>query len=89
MSIEIDYNGEWPNLCSGNLIVTINGDKWELPDGIRSGGCVYFTEDWDEVVEEGDWCVDRWPEGFPENLKDAVLDAINDHVPHGCCGGCV
>ena len=42
--MEIKYNGTYPNLCSGNLLVIINGKEWEFPNYcLRSGGSVGFT----------------------------------------------
>ena len=90
MEIKIKYDGAYPNLCSGNLVVTIDGKEWQLPPYcLSSGGGVWFTEDWDENVDEGEWSISSWPEGFPEKLKTAVEDAVNSQVEHGCCGGCV
>ena len=90
MNIKIKYNGEYPNLCRGDLAVTIDGKAWVFPEYcLSSGGSVSFTQDWDEVVTDGPWSVSDWPDGFPEDLKEDVLDGINDVVPWGCCGGCV
>lgn len=89
-NIKIEYNGEYPCLCHGHLVVTIDGVVWDFGDfSLSSGGCVWFDDDWGEHVEEGDWDIIEWPEGFPEELKEEVLNAINLEIPHGCCGGCV
>lgn len=88
--MKIEYDGAYPNLCSGKLFVTVDGKRYEFPDYcLVSGGGVWFTEDWDEQVESGPWSVDKWPEDMPDNIKTAVLGAINDQISHGCCGGCV
>ena len=56
MSIEIDYDGEWPNLCSGRLIVTINGKQWEFPNYcLSSGGSVSFDKHYNETINYGPW----------------------------------
>ncbi len=90
MDIKIKYNGKYPNLCSGKLIVVINGIKWVFPDYcLSSGGSVFFNEDWGEQIESGPWSISEYPEGFPANLKEAVTVAVNDNIPHGCCGGCI
>ncbi|MFH0894460.1 MAG: hypothetical protein V2A54_08490 [Bacteroidota bacterium] len=90
MDIEIKYDGEYPNLCSGELIVVIDGKEWVFPDYcLSSGGYVSFDDDWNEHVGEGSWSVKNWPKDFPDNIKGAVVDAVNENVPHGCCGGCV
>jgi hypothetical protein len=90
MDIKIQYNGRFPNLCSGNLTVVVDGVSWEFPKYcLVSGGGVSFDENWDENVWHGNWGVYEWPENFPQELKETVLTAINEQVPHGCCGGCV
>ena len=91
-NIKIQYDGEYPNLCSGNLIVTINGKEWHfVPHALHSGGCVSFDDNWSETVTAGAWDIwdDDWPANFPNELKDEVLKAINNEIPWGCCGGCV
>jgi len=88
--IQISYNGEYPNLCSGDLTVFIKEQKWDFPSFcLSSGGSVSFTSDWDEIITQGEWSIDKWPENFPDGMKDLVLRKINEDIPHGCCGGCV
>lgn len=79
--IKIEYDGKYPNLCSGNLIVIIDDKKWQFPRRcLRSGGEINWSE--------GDWEVLCWPEEFPENLKAVVVTEINKQIPPGCCRGC-
>lgn len=88
--IKIKYDGEYPNLCSGHLIVTIDGVEWDFGIySLSSGGSVTFDDKGEENVTEGKWEVSEWPKGFPEEQKQVVLDAINAQIEHGCCGGCV
>ncbi len=94
MSINIQYDGEYPNLCSGKLIVSIHSPSgtavWPFPDHCLSpGGGVGFTDDYDEILETGEWTVRYWPEGFPEDLKESTLSAINAQILWGHCGGCL
>jgi hypothetical protein len=90
MSIKIQYDGAYPNLCSGNLIVTIDSKQWIFPPYcLSSGGSVSFDDDWNEEVTDGDWSIREWPDNFPEKFKENIVDAVNEHIPHGCCGGCV
>ncbi len=90
MSITVEYDGAYPNLCSGKLIVTVCDTRWEFPDYcLASGGSVWFGKDWAGHIEYGPWSVSRWPDGFPEDQKEAVIEAINENIPHGCCGGCI
>lgn len=88
--IEIKYDGRYPNLCSGKLIAIIDGKEWIFPDHcLSSGGYVSFDDNWSEEVGQGPWSISEYPDDFPENLKQAVEDAVNESIPHGCCGGCV
>ena len=88
--IIVSYDGKYPNLCSGNLSVSIDGNVYQFPDYcLQSGGFVSFDEDWQEHVVEGDWEITDWPANLPIEYRQEVLDAVNDQIPHGCCGGCV
>jgi len=90
MSIKVQYDGSYPNLCSGKLILTIDNKRWVFPDYcLSSGGSVSFDEDWQEDVTSGPWAISEWPEGFPEDLKEAAEDAVNAEIDWGCCGGCI
>lgn len=90
MDITVEYDGKYPNLCSGVLTVVLDNETWIFPDDcLSSGGDVWFTESWDEVVNHGPWSITSWPKDFPEEHKEAVLDAVNANIEHGCCGGCV
>ena len=90
MKIEIKYDGDYPNLCSRDLKVIIDGKEWDFPAHcLESGGSVWFDDNWHEHIETGEWSVSSWPDGFPEELKDVVVDEINGSITWGCCGGCV
>lgn len=84
----VSYNGKWPNLCSGTLVLKINGEEKVLPDCCMcSGGSVTFDADWNETVTQGPWTVD-----VPDELldyKEEIEKCVNNNVPWGCCGGCV
>lgn len=85
MNIKIEYDGEYPCLCSGTLIVYI---KYVFPEYcLNSGGSIGFS--WDYNVTKGPWTITKWPKDFPENLKDKVLEKVNNEIPWGCCGGCI
>ena len=88
--ITIEYDGKSPTLCMGNLVVVVDGKKWIFPkDCLLSGGKVFFDDNHDPVIEDGDWVVDEWPENFPGFQKELVTIEINKVIPLGCCGGCV
>jgi len=86
----IEYDGSYPNLCSGGLVITIDGKRWAFPSYcMSSGGRVWFDNDWRDYIEHGPWSIREWPEGFPEDLKEEVVKEVNYQIPWGCCGGCI
>ncbi len=82
----ISYDGHYPNLCRGTLVLEIKGERVNFEHIMCSGGSVGGA-DWDEVYY-GPWLVNL--ERYPEYEKYAELIAvvINENVPFGCCGGC-
>jgi len=89
-NIEIKYDGKWPCLCMGTLIVIIDDVTYNFGDYcLSSGGSVSFDSEWNEEITSGEWDVNTWPVNFPEHLKKEVLEEINNSIPQGCCGGCV
>jgi hypothetical protein len=89
MEVNIQYDGEYPNLCSGTLLVTLKGVTYDFGrNSLCSGGTAYLDDD-NAVVTEGEWSINKWPENFPDSAKAAVLRAINCEIQCGCCGGCV
>lgn len=41
MDIRIEYDGRWPNLCSGHLIIWIDDVKWDFGShSLSSGGSI-------------------------------------------------
>lgn len=52
----ISYNGKWPNLCSGTLVLNIDGKDYTFRQVLSSGGRIWFSDDWsDSGVEHGHW----------------------------------
>jgi hypothetical protein len=86
----VSYDGEYPNRCSGKLILNLDGKNIEFPEYcLSSGGSVSFDNDWNENVTEGDWTISEFPKDFPEELKSEAERLVNDNISKGCCGGCV
>lgn len=91
----VSYNGSWPNLCSGLLVLKIDGvtvrfgnrdiyKTAEYPRFWESGGSCSLSE-----LRTGEWQidVDELPEKFRQYA--AEIDRVfNDNVEYGCCGGC-
>ena len=89
--IRIEYDGVYPCLCMGHLKVYIDDTLWDFGKHcLSSGGAVIGgPPDWDFEVTRDSWSISDWPKGFPEHMKDVVLDAVNNEIPWGCCGGCI
>ena len=82
----IDYDGEFPCLCMGHLIIKVNGEIRHLGGVLRSGGGI--SNDYEEV-EEGPWEVDLSNYPDLELYKEEITDVINENIDYGCCGGCI
>lgn len=99
MKIEfVSYSGGYPNLCSGILVLRIDGKEHSFgyQDGCdaepfwSSGGCAYIAGDGEEMVTHGKWgfsyCGDS---KFVKENGEKLIRVFNRHVPYGCCGGCI
>lgn len=88
----VSYDGAYPNLCTGQLVLKINGQVREFSRHcLQSGGTVWFDNDWNAHIENGRWSIDPRPHP-PEDLeplRKEIEECINENIPHGCCGGCV
>lgn len=83
----ISYSGAYPNLCSGELVLKINGETVYFENALSSGRAVWFDGDWLEHVESGAWSISV-PEKYLE-FKDKIEECVNANIPWGCCGGYV
>lgn len=95
----VSYNGEFPCLCYGTLILKVNGKKMKFgnkskyPQFWSSGGNISFDSEWNVRIKEGEWLwkcyeTDKLPSDIVEN-KEYVMEIFNDNVQWGCCGGCL
>lgn len=87
----VSYNGHYPNLCSGTLVLNIDGVDVTFPRYcLSSGGYVSFDSDWNEKIGKGAWYIytAQIPLAY-RHLKKEILKVVNENVPHGCCGGCI
>ena len=88
--VRVEYDGRYPNLCSGQLIVYLDDERWVFPkDCMQSGGSAGVDCEGNEFCYFGVWSIEDWPEGFPEAYKLHVLNEVNETVEQGCCGGCI
>ena len=87
----ISYSGEYPNLCSGDLVLEINGEivtfeKYSY--SMCSTGSIKYNNEFDDYeTSKGPWKVEL-PQEY--NYLDEIVTAlVNENVPWGCCGGCI
>lgn len=83
----VSYDGKYPNLCGGTLILNVAGEEKELHNVLVSSGYIPFDEDWVPYIPTGPWivyCLPEWAKPF----HDEIEAIVNEHVPFGCCGGC-
>lgn len=84
----VSYDGKYPNLCSGILVIKIDGKTVTLPRYcLVPGGGTNWRQD---LVLEGPWELDEmfFPKEY-EPYKNDILCVINKNIPWGCCGGCL
>lgn len=91
----ISYSGKYPNLCSGELILELDGEQ-------------HSFKAWPKETKYHHWCF--WSSGgsctcggspgpwrinyndLPDEFKPYALEIdylFNANVKPGCCGGCV
>ena len=89
----VSYDGKWTCLCSGTLIIRVNGKTYRLDNVMISGGCIMGgpSTDWDMWTEHGDWRLDLDFDAYPElkEYEEEITRVVNDNVEQGCCGGCI
>ena len=92
----ISYDGKHPCLCTGTLILEINGTKYsfgakgQFPRFWSSGGTCGFTGGCGANVTYGEWIinVDKIPKQFRQYASE-IDEVFNNNVTYGCCGGCI
>jgi len=85
--LDVQYNGRFPSTCMGTLRVLVDGKEiYNKSYRCESTGSVSFTEDWEEIVAEGDLI---WEDAhdFSDEIQEAVAVELRKHSV--CCGGCV
>lgn len=84
----VSYDGKFPNLCSGILVLNIDGEEVVFPKYCMfSGGGTWFDDDWCDHVSCGEWTVEV-PAEYTAYYDD-IHRVVNENVPFGCCGGCL
>ena len=85
----VSYDGKWPCLCFGTLIIKVDGKTYSFKNAMMSGGCICNDGEWNMWAEQGDWEISL--EEFPElePYKEEITRVVNENVEQGCCGGCI
>lgn len=100
----VSYNGSFPCLCIGDLVVKITGmvdiggatvtlldaevDLGEVE--LISGGCYGFDDDGMDYIHKAPWiAIKHLPAWIDAEAQKDLLRQINEHVEFGCCGGCL
>ena len=87
----VSYSGTFPNLCSGELVLLIDGVEYKFghrsqyPSFWVSGGGL----DEDYCPYEEPWAINE--NDLPEEIRkygSEIADVFNANVECGCCGGC-
>ena len=68
----ISYDGKWPTLCMGTLVVEKDGKQYSMKHVLESGGSCGFNKDYSEsYINKGEWLiVERYY--LPKELQDDV-----------------
>lgn len=87
----VSYDGKWPCLCYGTLIIKVNGKTYSFKEAMISGGRIMGgpSTDWDMWSEQGDWEINLEEHPELEQYKEEITKVVNENVEHGCCGGCI
>jgi hypothetical protein len=83
----VSYDGEYPNLCSGTLVLSFDGQERSFEYCLSSGGSVSFDNDWNATVTSGSWTFHDDSLSDKENIY--ITHLVNENIYHGCCGGCI
>ena len=87
----VSYDGKWPCLCFGTLIIKVDGKTYSFEHAMISGGGIFGgpSTDWDMWAEYGDWKIDLREHPELEPYKEEIEKVVNENVEQGCCGGCI
>ena len=97
----IEYTGEFPCRCFGNLTVEIDGQKIIFGEGGYdpfwvTGGGIKKNSEWGFVARNAPWklspCWLTADNEHPQYLVDLMpqlIEVFNLNVKQGCCGGCI
>lgn len=83
------YTGDYPNLCSGDLTLVIDGEEVTFGDSKNAPYDSFWHSGGWFGDGEGEWEIDylEIPEKYRKYARE-IDEVINENIPYGCCGGC-
>lgn len=84
----ISYDGCYPALCVGTLVIKVDGKIYELRNILGSGGWICIDDDV-EYAHEEPWFFEHDLPAELMSYEEEILRVVNENVPFGCCGGCI
>lgn len=86
----VSYDGRYPCLCMGTLVIRVNGKTYRLKNALVSGGDVLSNHDFSDMwTVKGEWRVALYDYPELEPYKEEIARVVNENVEYGCCGGCI
>ena len=82
----VSYDGAYPNLCSGTLVLEVDGVVRSAQYVLVSTGCINWRDD---TVVKGDWVLSADAPQWMRDREKEILAVVNANVRKGCCGGCI
>lgn len=80
----ISYDGNFPCYCHGTLHIRVNGFGYHLEHAV-----IPALPEWMGGKVDGQfWKVINLPDVLFVYRND-IEELVNEHLPHGCCGGCL
>lgn len=91
----VSYDGKYPNYCSGNLIIKVNGVEYSIRRLIFPNRPAQFDEDYNLIGDNSlHWGTEfeffrcDKPIVFTEEEQEYIYRLVNDCIPCRHCGGC-
>lgn len=99
----ISYDGAYPNLCSGTLVISVNNKKYRfgieknlLPIFWVSTGGIAHSDDYSDMwAIGGDWALDMDEDDlkvYPEEIRNIeifkkMIELMNENIKETPCCG--
>lgn len=85
----VSYDGKYPCLCMGTLIIRVDGETYRFKHAMISGGNICKDDNWNMWAVQDDWEVNLEEHPELEPYRKEIIRVVNENVSQGCCGGCI